>query len=202
MPQAASPAPLPVLWPSNPRQPHLSVPGIGSLSHPCLCQANAVPCRDAALGHAPRLGPGVPQTRLEARDGARLRCASRRGTCLEQGCSSTWVAWAWPQSGLVSRAGPGGFCLPDGSRWHHVDVQQRLGLCGAGFLDKATMYWGAPTHTPSHRQPKTIRERAENTQPPHVAICYRCWLARSLLPLGDMIWSPGHRRTHHLGERA
>lgn len=90
----------------------------------------------------------------------------------------------------------------DVQRKGNSGVFPRLGLWGAGILDKASMYWGAPTHTLSHRHPKTIGECAEHTWAPHVAICYQCWLALSLLPMGETIWSPGHRRTHHPGGRA
>lgn len=67
---------------------------------------------------------------------------------------------------------------------------------------KITMHQGAPTCTPSHWHPKTIGEHAKHTQAPYLAICCQRWLALTLLPLVDVIWSLGHHRTHHLGERA
>lgn len=58
VPHEASPALLSVLWQSNPRQPHPSVPIIRSLPHPRFCQANAMACSDTALGDTLRLGLG------------------------------------------------------------------------------------------------------------------------------------------------
>lgn len=69
VPQAAFPALLSVLWQGNPRQPHPSVPGIESLPHPCFCQANAMACRDTALGETvPAEGQGWSQMCLLKRN--------------------------------------------------------------------------------------------------------------------------------------
>lgn len=88
------------------------------------------------------------------------------------------------------------------SRGETASFHPGWGSGGLGSWVKVTMYQGAPTCTPSHRHPKTIGEHAKRTQAPYLVICCQCWLALTLLPLVDMIWSSGHHRTHHLGERA
>jgi len=90
---------------------------------------------------------------------------------------------------LSLKAGPGGWqltalhgCAAEG-KWLCSPQARALGGQDPG----SSHYVLGCSHPHPSRHAENIEERAKHTWAPHTAICCWCWLAPSLLPLGDTV---------------